>query len=386
MEFILVDDHSCDSPSIADLSIAPLSIRPISQQANTKMPLPRGRRAYDRVNANDAEEPDVEVAAAEEEQQLEKQDPSPTLDQPIVEVEDNGERIIVVVMDPAQSKFEISANPNWTIQKFKDLSMTVHKVPPASQRLIYRGKMLADQTTLRDAGITKDRIIIHLFPKPRVVVSSEERSSGQPDDEGGAHVPQIVLDPREAEMRSSILVLGSAEIMEAQNNVKLLSFLLLIICSMELLALFTIMLGVPDDTSAAQLTDDTALPNTGDDTIAGGGTPRTWRNSDYFDLALSTFGVYVATLGIKATTENTIRLSRRYLICTVIIGCFWNAFYFYLYVQADEDADAKRVAKHSDSIPPMTQKDFYVQAFFAILIPAMVWFLCCIRAFLFYFA
>jgi hypothetical protein len=348
------------------------------------MPVQGGRRAYDRVNVNDAEDPNVETrGAADKEQQLETQDPSPSLDQPIVEVEDNGGRIIVIVMDPAQSKFEVSANPDWTIQKFKELSTSVHKVAAVSQRLIYRGKMLADQMTLRDAGIFTDRVIIHLFPKPRVVVSSEERSSAEPDDEGGAHVPQIFLDPREAEMRSSILVLGSPEIMEAQNNVKLLSFLLLIVCSMELLALFTIMLGVPDDTSAAQLTDDTALP--GDDMIAGGSsTPRTWKNSDYFDLALSSFGFYVATLGIKATTENTRRLARRYLICTVIIGCFWNAFYYYLNVQAEEDEDAKRVAKHPDSIPPMTQSDFYFQAFFAVLIPGMMWVLCCIRAFQFH--
>ena len=352
------------------------------------MSLPRSRRAYDRVNGN---EDDARSGVAVTESELpiiQSEDTTAviTLDAPIADEEESGERIVIVVMDPAQSKFDIRANPDWTIQKFKEVSVTVHKVPPASQRLIYRGCLLADQRTLRDAGITTDQTIVHLFPKPRVVVSSDENTSNTSTDSGGAHIPQIVLDPREAELRSSILVLGSTEIIEAQNNVKLLSFLLLIICSMELLALFTILLGVPDDTVEG-LTDDTVTPAIGDDTLVHPdvGEPRTWRNSDYFDLCLSAFGFYVAMLGIKATTENTRRLSRRYLICTIIVGCLWNGFYYYLNVQAEKDLDAKRIAKHTDDvIPPMSDKDFLVQAFLAIIIPAMVWVLCCIRAFQFH--
>jgi hypothetical protein len=355
------------------------------------MSLPRGRRAYDRVNASE-EEPDVAVATegqvAEEQQTLTDENPPTTVsfDEPLASNgEGDGEYINVLVMDPAQTKFEIRAQADWTIQKFKEVSMTVHKVPPSSQRLIYRGQMLADQTTLRDAGITKDHTIVHLFPKPRVVVTSDDQTPNQPEAaSGGAHIPQIVLDPHEAEMRASILVLGSTEVMEAQNNVKLLSFLLLIMCSMELLALFTIMLGVPDD-PAAELTDDTSPPPSGDDIVHSTGEPRTWRNSDYFDLFLSAFGFYVATLGIKATTDNTRALSLRYLIGTVIVGCCWNGFYYYLTVQGEKEADAKRIANHTDdAIPPMTTSDFYSQAFIAILIPGMVWVLCCIRAFQFH--
>ena len=353
------------------------------------MSLPRSRRAYDRVHANDDEAGGVVVAATESELPvLQNEDTIPviTLDATVADEEESGEHIVIVVMDPAQSKFDIRANPDWTIQKFKEVSMTVHKVPPASQRLIYRGCLLADQRTLRDAGITIDQTIVHLFPKPRVVVSSDENTSNTSTESGGAHIPQIVLDPREAELRSSILVLGSAEIIEAQNNVKLLSFLLLIICLMELLALFTILIGVPDDT-AVDLADDTVSPALGDDTLVHPdvGEPRSWQNSDYFDLCLSAFGFYVAMLGIKATTENTRRLSQRYMIYTFIVGCLWNSFFFYINVHAEEVADAKRIAKSTDdAIHPMTNKDFLVQAFFAVIIPAMIWVVCCLRAYQFH--
>ena len=55
------------------------------------------------------------------------------------------------------------------------------------------------------------------------------------------------MDAAEAERRSQILILSSTEVFEAQHRVKLLSFLLLIILSMELLTLLTMMMGMPAD-------------------------------------------------------------------------------------------------------------------------------------------
>ena len=345
------------------------------------MSLPRSRREYDRVHANDDEARGVVATTGSKLLVMQNEDTIPviTLDAPFADKEESGERIIIVVIDPAQSKFDIWANPDWTLQKFKEVSMTVHKVPPASQRLIYRDCLLADQQTLRDAGITLDQTIVHLFPNPCVVVSLDENTSSTSTKSGSSQLPQIVLYHRESKLRSSIFVSGCF--------VKLLSTLLLIICSMELLALFTILLGVPDDTTVDLVDDRVAPALRDDDTLVhpDAGEPRSWQNSDYFDLCLSVFGFYVAILGIKATNENTLRLAQQYLICIIIVGCLWNSFYFYLNVQAEEVADAKRIAKTTDdAIPPMTNKDFLVQAFFAVIIPAMVWVVCCLQAYQFY--
>lgn len=304
----------------------------------------------------------------------------------------------LTIMDPAHRKFQVPASPEWTVLDLKQKGFKIHKVAASSQRLIYMGRMLQDSDTLRDVGLTEPKTIIHLFPKPRVVVSTtasqvEETGGASPEDgDSGAHVPRIVLDPREAEQRSSILVLGSAEIMEAQNHVRLLSFLLLIITSMELLALFTIMLGVPQD--PPPIPDDTSTPPPTPASLSNDDTyllppqqqqVRTWQNSDYIDLAISGVGFYVATLGIKATTENTMRLARQYLVGTVFVGIAWNAFYYYLNVQAEREADEKRVA-HSDDdeFGVLPDQDYYIQAMFAILLPAMLWFTCCVRAYQFH--
>lgn len=346
------------------------------------MPIPRGRLNYDRVSS-DAEETDKTVSEA----------PGTTLtDDDNSQSQNEGEHFDLVIMDPAHRKFTISAHPDWLVEDLKASGAKIHKVSAAQQRLFYMGRQLQDEDTLQELGLTKPKTIVHLFPKPRVVVAAgndEENTEETPIASDGAHVTRIVLDPEEAERRSSILVLGSAEIIEAQNNVKLLSFLLLIISSMELLALFTIMVGVPQEEempdsstpppSPAGTDDDMMFPSQHEVEM------RTWRNSDYFDLAISSFGFYVATLGIKATTENTMRLARQYMIGTVLVGIAWNIFYYYLNIQAEKEADQKRVdASNDDEIGLLPNSAYYIQAAVAIMLPAMIWFLCCVRAWQFH--
>lgn len=307
--------------------------------------------------------------------------PKVTLDKDggVEEIEDSGERVTVVILDPMQKKFPIVANSSWTIQRFKLVGAKVHKVPPPSQRLIYRGKMLEDSKTLKDAGIDKNDVIVHLFPKPRVVVTSSAsnitETSGDEEEEGGAHVPSIYLDEEEQERRGQILVLGSVEIAEAQNNVKILSLLLLVMCSMRLLALFSIAMGVAEEPAHQ---DDTTPPSNS----THGGDPtdyevRSWGNQDYYDLAVSGVGFYVATLGMKATTDNTSRQATAYLIGTVIAGIgwnIWNMFMFAFFIQ--EEA----VPTDDDEMVPLTRDDYVTVALFTVAMPLGVWFVCCARA------
>ena len=302
--------------------------------------------------------------------------------------EEEEDHIELVIMDPAHRKFKVSAGPEWTVKDLKTEGTKIHKVPAASQRLIYMGRLLQDEDTLKNVGLTEPKTIIHLFPKPRVVVASGMGAEETPPaNNDGAHVPRIVLDPDEAERRSSILVLGSAEIMEAQNNVRLLSFLLLIICSMELLALFTIMLGVPPQQDSEDPSEATPPPLNGTDDQyypAPQMEVRTWRNSDYIDLVISSFGFYVATLGIKATTENTMRLARQYLAGTIVVGIAWNIYYYFLNVQAGKEAYNAHKGERSDDDFVPSDSNFYAQAFLAMMLPAMLWFMCCARAWQFH--
>ena len=162
------------------------------------------------------------------------------------EEEEDGELITVVILDVAQKKFPVTLSPSSTVQRLKAKGHAVHKVSPDRQRLIFQGRMLSDEKTLVEEKIA-DQVIVHLFPKPRVLiqdaggksVSRGNSTAGETtetaregdEEEGGARVPTIIMNADEAQQRSQILVLGSADYMEASNNVKLFSFMLLIISS-----------------------------------------------------------------------------------------------------------------------------------------------------------
>eukprot|EP00531_Pseudo-nitzschia_arenysensis_P010110 CAMPEP_0116134148 /NCGR_PEP_ID=MMETSP0329-20121206/10492_1 /TAXON_ID=697910 /ORGANISM="Pseudo-nitzschia arenysensis, Strain B593" /LENGTH=427 /DNA_ID=CAMNT_0003628841 /DNA_START=399 /DNA_END=1682 /DNA_ORIENTATION=- len=324
----------------------------------------------------------------------------------------------LVILDSAQKRFPIPCDKSWTIGKFKKESSKIHKVAPAQQRLIFRGKMLTkDDQTLEENRLDTNDLIVHLFPKPRVVVTAPKKSSNEeteninrnPDDDGdsgivdedhGAHVPSIVIDQEEQDRRGQILVLGSVEIAESQNNVKMLSLLLVMICAMRLLALFSIAMGAVDEPaysgdSVHNHTGDLAHNNiydsdfNDDNVVPTQYEVRAWLTQDYFDLLVSGLGFYVGTLGMKATQENTSKLATMYAIGTIVAGIGWNLWnvyeYYKFYVEQMErqthDDDAPDYNNGGTDEQPLTRDDFVTVAFFTIAMPLFVWFMCCVRAF-----
>ena len=257
------------------------------------------------------------------------------------------------------------------------------------------GKLLNDSSTLSDFGINEEGKIVHLFPKPNVVInnSSSHYENGQANNtetnandeveeaiSGGAHIPQIHLDAEEASRRSQILILSSQEIFEAQHRVKIFSFLLMIISSMELLTVMTLFVGVQAEdpyggggassNPPGNPTDTPPSPSSSSTQI------RTWQNSDYFDALISAFGFYVSLLGIKATTENTLPLARRYFLCLLLAGVGYNLYYYYTNLHQEE----KRA--HESNLE-INSSELRTTAFMGILLPMTVWLLCIVRAYQF---
>jgi len=483
------DDDDIMSPS-ASSTTTPSLVGTSSNNTNT--PLPRrgllGRRQlqqqrYETVRSTDeqeqqqsldiAKEDDVTVlntAAADDD----ADDKNSNDDRKDVEdtEQQEGKNITLVIMDPAQKKFLIKVNTAWSVAMLKKRGEKVHKVGPASQRLIYRGQLLQDHQVLEQIGLNKDNLILHLFPKPRVVIhnnkkDNEKNNAGcsvntsqdsgstasnnddnDDDDDinnnnsndNGAHIPQIVLNADEAEQRASILVLGSSDFLEAQNNVKLFSFLLMVISSIELFNLLLILMGVPPDGTQNQ--NNSYDHNTMDDDIfhietnatttttsltysssSNNNAPyqgvdpyeqaqlneemQTWHPRNNVDLIISAVGVYVALLGIRATNETTLRVAKHYLIGTVVVGVAWMAYNSWFTVHVDQEFDQmKRDERHNhtfapangtdadneeqygasdmhyddDDIPYKTDWEYYQQNMSLMMIPGMVWILCCVRA------
>ena len=339
------------------------------------------------------------------------------------EAQAEGLPLTLIILDSAQKKFPIPCDKRWTVGKFKKQSAKIHKVEPAQQRLIFRGKMLTkDDQTLEENKLDAKDLIVHLFPKPRVVVTASKKTNNETgsinhpnnddgdsgivdEDHNGAHIPSIVIDQEEQDRRGQILVLGSVEIAESQNNVKMLSLLLVMICAMRLLALFSIAMGAVDE--PIPYNNEVVHNHTGDsphnniydsdftdDAIVQQYEVRAWQTQDYFDLLVSGIGFYTGTLGMKATQENTSNLATVYAIGTIIAGIgwnLWNVFEYYNFYEDqmehqnvggdDEVAPAGDVNNGGSDEQPLTRDDFVTVAFFTIAMPLFVWFLCCVRAF-----
>lgn len=396
----------------------------------------RQRRGYDAVSAEAEDEVDNQVPPENETfaedanrqthyQSVDRTESNGNSGEGEYEDEDeDGTKVTIVILDPAQKKFFVTAYTHWTFAKFKERGERVHKVPPASQRLVYRGQLLQDNKTLSEANLTTDKLIVHLFPKPRVVIQQRsndaDEENQQDDNSQGAHIPQIVLNPDEAEQRAHILVLGSTDFLEAQNNVKLFSFLLLVISSIELFNLMLILMGVPPDNdngdssnseddffSTHQDINGTAINNPYNDPYGNGMREdpyqqeaiqqelQTWHPRNNIDLVISAVGVYVAMLGIRATNETTLRLAQQYLFGTIVVGIAWMAFNYWFTVHVDEEFDEiRREQRHNrtanstdpvpiyddDVIPYRTDWEYYQQNLSLMMIPGMVWVLCCVRA------
>jgi hypothetical protein len=412
LEFISKESSICNTTAYYE-----------TEKQQHKRRMPRGRRErrrYDAVAsqeeaaAADDSDCDDEKTASDETTTppTPNETPSSTVEEEEEEEElDEKECIHLTILDFAQTRFKVAALPSWTVGQFKEAGTKVHKVTPLRQRLIFRGKLLGeDDKTLESYGITEDGTILHLFPKPRVIITNSSTggadAAASEEDPEGARVPTIIMDAAEAERRSDILVLGSMEFIEAQNNVKLFSFMLLIISSIELLNLFSIAMGVPQNSSdtsglavsneddiyslqpsasdddyhnAAALTNHTYYPENSDPAAE---LYAHWGLAQYVDTLVSALGVYVAILGLKASTENTLKLARLYMVGLFCAGAAWLLFNFFFTAAIERKIEERQEEMHEDNedFEPDTDADIYQKSFQVMILPGMVWAMCWIRA------
>ncbi len=337
---------------------------PQRNTARTKRP---ARKKFDRVNASSG---------------------SLSSDDDQTSVEDvnlNENHVSVTILDSAQNKFVLSLPPDSKVLDLKRIGHEVHSIPPEKQRLVSMGQLLQDDKSIADHKISNGSIV-HLFPKPTVVVTdnndtsdhgnSPPSSPSRNENGSGAHVPQIHMDADEVNRQASILVLSTHEAYETMHRIRLLSFLLLMYSSIQMLRDVSIYLapteeksntiippGDPTDTSIpGQYDYDEQLPE--------------WQDRDYFEMGICLFGMHVALLGIKCTSEHIgLAISRRFMIYLGLLGVMWNAYLYYCYVdelkarESQEDYDSGKV---------------FSDALFAIALPLMLWMLFFLRSIQFY--
>lgn len=258
-------------------------------------------------------------------------------------------KLPIIILDSCQKKFTVLVDRQWTVSQLKQAGFLIHQVPLVSQRLIFMGRLLSDESTLLENGIFEPNTIIHLFPKPRVIYtqeSSEQNITTQ--DTSTAHIPQILVDP-------TIHPHTSTDVYEAQYRLKFLLLLLFLYCFMELFSLVTIILhtesyeetpGDPTDTSPAI---------------------RQWQPSDYFDLALSILGISLSVLGMKAIAEQNRFILQWYIRLIMGGGIGWMIYYVESQLPSRE----------------LTNENYFQwigTVCMSLVLPVFVWIICIVRA------
>ena len=394
--------------------------------------------SYERIAAHDNNDPDLERGDGTDSLSSSRRSSSSSPSSSTAAAPEE-ELIPITILDFAQQTFPMKVSPHWTVAQLKQQGVAVHRVPVSLQRLVYSGKLLLDDSTLAESGVSKSGAIVHLFPRPRVVIQEPDAATVGPAESnenstttvsspssgsgggGGARVPTIVLDADEAQQRSQILVLGSVEYLEAQNNVKLFSFMLLVISAIELLNLLALALGVPPDDSSSSSSSSSSSLYPSDDIPtyddAGyqywntrhsqNGTSdssqhhtrvdpnlvlyESWGWPNTIDLIISAAGVYVALLGIQASNDNARRLAKQYMFGTVVVGIGWMLFNYYVTIRIDRAVADQQHDRSSPSNSPSPYNpifdnnnddtnNLYTQALSVMVLPGLVWVLCCLRA------
>jgi len=320
------------------------------------------RRNYDRASTTD------DKPGPNDDERISSPPPPDGEDQDI-------DAIQLQILDSAQNKFTIpSITPTTcTVQQLKDIGCAIHGVSPPQQRLIYMGKLLNDETACLDHyGIERDMAIIHLFPKPTVVIDRSGGGGGEDtslcspssnnndnnNDHETAHIPQIILDASEAERHSSVIILSSHEAFEILHRVRLCAFCLLVYSSMELLQDLTLWMGNSfNDSNRLSDCDDFGencteyIPPTEptDTTIPSDQGIGVWESWKYIDVLISIFAFYVSMLGIKVTTEHERKTARLFWNLLVLLAVTWNGNYYRNLVREIEDDGVNKQSKTNEN-------------------------------------
>ncbi|KAF4131453.1 Ubiquitin family [Phytophthora infestans] len=237
------------------------------------------------------------------------------------------EAINVRILDLNGKFFNIPCRLDWTVAQMKQKVLESTEVAVASQRLIYRGRVLEDESTL-DSYKVEDGHTIHLFvraaptPDPEILnaeLNANGSSSSARDD--GITVVNINSDivssavfPSDSARRVDPLMLDSP-LGNCARRVKLWSSFLLIIYTMKVMGQFAL-LANDQQQRAAQREQEAAGASEMDQPMNRYDEYPQYYTPDPLigglELMVHCFGVYVGCVGFKAAHDTDIRPIRFY--------------------------------------------------------------------------
>lgn len=257
--------------------------------------------------------------------------------------------IPIIVFNSSQKKFTVSVDPRCSVSQLKLSIFKTHKVQPISQRLFYMGKLLSDESTLLENGIQEPNTIVHLFPKPQTVhTQNSHQYINTAHESRNTHIGQFIFN----QTSNSHNFIDEHEI---RYRLKFLILLLFVYCVMELISLAMIFLHTESQIETPGNPTNTTI------------VTRQWQLSDYFDFGLSTLGLFISILGVKAISEQ----NRFYLMCYIRSIVFGGLCWMIYYVETQLPNKTLTNRNYFQWIGTIS---------LSLVLPIFVWIICIIRA------
>ncbi|POM59741.1 Ubiquitin family protein [Phytophthora palmivora] len=300
------------------------------------------------------------------------------------------EAIHVRILDLNGKFFNVSCRLDWTVAHMKQKVQESTEVAVASQRLIYRGRVLEDEASL-DSYKVEDGHTIHLFvraaptPDPEILnaeLNANGSTSGGRDD--GITVVNINSDvvssavfPSDSARRVDPLMLDSP-LGNCARRVKLWSSFLLIIYTMKVMGQFALLANDQQQRAAQQEREGTGASETDRPMDRYDEYPQFYTPDPLIggiELLVHCFGVYVGCVGFKAAHDTDIRPIRFYCRGVVWLAILTVAEQIYTTVQISEtDFPTERVQYPYGGQGP-TKDDIVSANIFQTIMLVVMWLL-----------
>lgn len=237
------------------------------------------------------------------------------------------EAVHVRILDLNGKFFNIACRLDWHVAQMKLKVLECTEVAIASQRLIYRGRVLEDEATL-DSYKVEDGHTIHLFvraaptPDPEIL-NAELNSSGSSNGGRGDGMTVVNINseivspavfPSDSARRVDPLMLDSP-LGNCARRVKLWSSFLLIIYTMKVMGQFALLANDQQQRAAQQEQEAAGISGTDQPMNRYDDYPQYFTPDPLIggiELMIHCFGVYIGCVGFKAAHDTDIRPIRIY--------------------------------------------------------------------------
>ncbi|KAG2779049.1 hypothetical protein PC129_g2682 [Phytophthora cactorum] len=364
------DEESTQHPTAGPTSPSAAEEARVTSPANASANRSALMRSDSESNAEETQHPTLqrqhqEVAQEEDDAKEDRETPETkeedkkedAVQQP--EEDADPEAIHVRILDLNGKFFNISCRLDWTVVQMKQMVLESTEVAVASQRLIYRGRVLEDEATL-DSYKVEDGHTIHLFvraaptPDPEILNAelNANGSSSSARDDGitvvniNSEIVSSAVFPSDSARRVDPLMLDSP-LGNCARRVKLWSSFLLIIYTMKVMGQFALLANDQQQRAAQQEQEAAGASNTDRPVNRYDEYPQYYTPDPLIggiELMVHCFGVYVGCVGFKAAHDTDIRPIRFYCRGIVWLAILTVAEQIYTTVQISEsDFPTERV-------------------------------------------